>query len=852
MKQLIPTPVIAVWGRLHRLISARINARPDTEFQQSLIRHGIGIVLFIYFSSKSLLITDEIRQQVFFVLTILFYFGLFVTVTTVLSLKVSPARRYASMLVDFGVLSALLIITGEAGTPLLVVYLWVTLGYGFRYGPGYLITAAGLSVTAFTIVLISSPYWGTHPSISSAFLLSMIAVPLYSVSLLKRLYKAVEREKNANRSKSIFLANMSHELRTPLNGVIGVADLLNETSLNKQQKEYTEIIRSSADTLLELIENVLNISRIEAGRLDMEMKDFDLHRLVNSTILMLENQAKTKNLVLASHVAPQTPFLLHGDSRHLRQILINLIGNAIKFTEYGRVDVYVRPIGQGHPQRVRIEVVDTGIGIPKEAQARIFERFTQADTSVTRRYGGTGLGTTIAKQLVDMMGGQIGVYSREGEGTSFWFEIPFSLQKVKTTSVREELFEKTMRVGILAKNDLTDRLQQIILGWGAVPVVVNNTAHLAAELTAYIAGKEPLSAVVVEKCSLPGEPLEFLRLLHDDPNQSGLPVILIDSSAITGSGSEMRTDTHLIRGGFASVLSVPVNPTLLFNALHAVVSRELPQNVISLAKRFQSKAGTKRPQILVAEDNPVNQRVIKGLLSHAGFEVVIAQDGDEALSILESEERFDLAIIDMHMPELSGPEVIQRWRFMEKGHLPIIMLTADAREDAEEASKAAGADAFLTKPISSHALVEIIANLIENKNQTSQKETATLSPASRCIVDESVLENLALMGGGQPFVRDLIESFNEDSKRSIIEIERAFRSEDFGAWHNHLHMLKGGANDIGAHELARKCIEAERIKPFEIATQVAQDRLVHVKESLIEAQSALATYQDNKLTAESG
>lgn len=848
MKLLFPKFVAAIWRRLYSCIHARINARADTEFQQSIIRHGIGLVLFFYFSNKSL--PHEVLREVFIALAVLFYFGLYVTVSTVVSQKVSPIRRYASMLVDFGVLSALLIITGEGGTPLLVVYLWVTLGYGFRYGPGYLITAAVLSVAAFTIVLFSSPYWGTHPTISSAFLLSMIAVPLYSVSLLKKLYKAVEREKNANRSKSIFLANMSHELRTPLNGVIGVADLLNETSLNKQQKEYTEIIRSSADTLLELIENVLNISRIEAGRLDRETKDFDLHLLINSTILLLENQAKTKNLVLTSHVAPQTPFLLHGDARHLRQILINLIGNAIKFTEYGRIDVYVRPVGLGHPQRVRIEVVDTGIGIPQEAQDRIFERFTQADTSVTRRYGGTGLGTTIAKQLVDMMGGQIGVHSREGEGTSFWLEIPFALQNTKATPVGEELFEKTMRVGILAKSELTDRLQQIIRGWGAVPVVVNNTAQLASELTTYISGKEPLSAVVVERSNIAGEPLEFLRLLHEDPHLTALPVILIDSSE--SSGSDIRFDTHLIRGGYAAVLNVPINPTLLFNALHAVLTRELPQNVVSLAKRFKSKAGIKRLQILVAEDNPVNQRVIKGLLSHAGFEVVIAQDGDEALSMLESEVRFDLAIIDMHMPELSGPEVIQRWRFIEKGHLPIIMLTADAREDAEETSKNAGADAFLTKPISSHALIEIIAKLIENKTQNTEKESDASESLGPCIVDETILENLGLMGGGQAFVRDLIESFNEDSKRSMVEIEKALQAEDFVAWHNHLHMLKGGASDLGAHELARKCVEAERIKPFEIATQIAQDRLVRVKEALIEAQSALSSYQDNKLTAESG
>lgn len=834
-------------------LRAHIRARPDSEFQQSLIRHAIGAVFFIYFSSSAVSPTPATLYSVYLALTILFVFGLYVTLSTLSSLKISPVRRYLSMVVDYGVVSSLLIITGEAGTPLLVVYLWVTLGYGFRYGPNYLVTSGALSILGFSVVLISSSYWGTHLSISAAFLLSMIAVPLYAVSLLKRLYSAMEREKNANRSKSVFLANMSHELRTPLNGVIGVADLLNETPLNRQQKEYTEIIRKSADTLLELIENVLDISRIEAGRVSDEKADFDLHQVINSTVMMLENQAKTKGLTLAAHTAPQTPFLLHGDARHLRQILINLIGNAIKFTESGRVDIYIRPIGLANPQRLRFEVVDTGIGIPQEAQGRIFERFTQADTSVTRRYGGTGLGTTIAKQLVDLMGGQIGLHSREGEGTNFWFEIPFALQKAKAPQAASERFEKTTRVGILAKPDLAGRMQQIIQGWGADTVMVNNTTHLAAVLSTYPVAETPLSAVVVERASLPGDPLEFLRLLHDDPSLVDLPVILIDSTPVTIEGrSEVRTESHLLKGGFASVLSVPVNPTLLFNAVHAVVRKELPQNVVSLGERFQSQTGSQRLQILVAEDNSVNQRVIRGLLSHAGFQVVLAQDGEEALTILESGAHFDLAIIDMHMPELSGPEVIQRWRFMEKGHLPIVILTADAREDAEKASKDAGADAFLTKPISSHALIDVIAQLTsKNAESSSAKARPSKIPESK-ILDESVLENLALIGGGHSFVRDLIESFKEESRRSIKEVERALHCEDFGMWHDHLHMLKGGASDVGAHVLARICADAEHIKPYEISAQLARDKLMTVQSALEEAQTALAMYQEGKLRTEHG
>ena len=848
MKLLFPISPISIVTLWHRL-QGRIRARPDSEFQQSLIRLAIGIIFYLYFSNENIALANEARQTALLILVAFFFVSLCLTLATIIDLKASLLRRGFSMVLDYVVVSSLALITGETGAPLHVVYLWATLGYGFRYGPNYLVTAALMAVISFSVVLFVSPYWEEHVLVGTAFILSLIAVPLYTYSLLKQLYGAVAREQKASRSKSIFLANMSHELRTPLNGVIGISDLLNETPLSKQQKEYSEIIRNSANTLLELIEKVLDISRIESGRLTSEIEDFDLHSLINGTVQMLENQASKKGLILAAHIAPQTQFLLKGDARHLRQVLLNLIGNAIKFTDYGRVDVYVRPVGQANPQRLRIEVVDTGIGVPVAVQERIFERFSQADSSITRRYGGAGLGTTIAKQLVEMMGGQLGLNSREGEGTTFWLEIPFALQIPKEFGPHPERFNKTMRVGILASQELAIRMQQIISNWGAETVVVNTTTKLAAVLSGYGNGCAPFGAVIVERTSLPGDPVEFLNLLRDDRNLSTLPVILIEPTGLEDARyNEGRSEMHFIQNGFASVLHVPINPTLLFNAIHEATSRDLPQNVVSLAQRFQAQAGQRRLNILVAEDNPVNQRVIRGLLSHAGFEVVLAQDGEEALAMLESGEHFDLAIIDMHMPELSGPEVIQRWRFMETGHLPIIILTADARGDAEQASRDAGADAFLTKPISSHGLIDMIAQLI-HKNIPPESARSDRRKNNAYVLDESVLENLALMGGGQAFVSELIESFNADSKRSIQEINTALHNDDFGMWRDQLHMLKGGASDIGAYELARLCAEAERIKPYEIAS-LGRDKLLIVKSALEKTQTSLEKYQEIKLSAE--
>jgi two-component system sensor histidine kinase RpfC len=829
---------------LSRLVE-RIRSRPDSESQQAMIRVVIGLVFLAYFSSD-LASLDELTRNTAQSISILFtgVAALFVALT-LLDLNASPSRRVAAMAMDYATCSFLLTYTGEAGSPLLVVYLWVTLGNGFRYGVAYLYAATGMAIAGFLLVLNYSSYWSQHMSVGVAFLLSMIAVPLYSASLLKQVHSAIQRERKASLAKSNFLANMSHELRTPLNGVIGVADLLAETKLDKEQKEFAQIIRASANTLLELIDNVLDISRIESGRILTSSEDFDLHRMVNGTVAMLETQAQRKGLVLAAHIAPQTPFHLHGDARHLRQVLINLIGNAIKFTEHGRVDVYIRPIGQGSPQRLRFEVVDTGIGIPEAAQARIFDSFTQADPSITRRFGGTGLGTTIAKQLVEALGGQIGLHSREGEGTTFWLELPFTLQPARGAA-SDEHFDGPMRVAVLAGGDLATRIQTVVRAWGAETVAVDNTTRLAAELSAYLTGGTPLGAVVVERSAVPGDPASFLRLLRDDPSLATLPVILIESDASV----PLPRDAQLVREGYASVLRTPVNTTLLFNAIHAAVSQDMPPNVVSLANRFQSQAGHAQGlHILVAEDNPVNQRVIRGLLEHAGHKTYLAHDGEEALAMLEADgETFNLAVIDMHMPQLSGPEVVQRWRFMEAGHLPVIMLTADARAEAQTACEEAGADAFLTKPVNGRELVDTIARLAAPKPQP-----ATTTPASDTHaieeLDESVLDELAQLGG-PGFVHDLVASFEEDSERALRDIERALAAQDYGQWHDQLHMLKGGASDVGANLLAQRCAEAERIKPFELATSLAQDRLAAVQEALAAVLTALAAYQASRLRAE--
>lgn len=823
-------------------LRTRLRARPDTEFQQALIRFVIVVGFYLYFALSNIEHSPAIEAQVHWLGLSLSVISLALLLGCLLDPDASLLRRGIGMVHDFLVATYMLAITQETGAPVVAVYLWVTLGNGFRYGMPYLLASTLASAVGFIVVYQVNPFWQAHTALWWGMWLTLVVVPLYAASLLRQLHSAVRREKEASQAKSSFLANMSHELRTPLNGVIGVADLLDETPLNKEQKEYAHIIRASAHTLLELIDKVLDISRIESGHLTSSEEDFDLHRTVNGTVAMMEAQARKKHLALAAHVAPQTPFHLHGDARHLRQILINLIGNAIKFTELGRVDVYVRPVGHGQPQRLRFEIVDTGIGMAEEAQARIFDSFTQADPTITRRFGGTGLGTTIAKQLVENLGGRIGVHSRVGEGTTFWFELPFTVQPDAAATQ----FDAPMRVALLAGNGLAARLQSVIRTWGSEAVPTENAAQLAAQLAAWASAGQPAGAIVVERAALPGDPTAFLHLLRHDPALTTLPAILIESDASVAPSH----DALFLREGYASVLRTPINPTLLFNAIHAAVSHDMPPNVVSLANRFQAQSGLDaRLSILVAEDNPVNQRVMRGLLEHAGHAVTIARDGEEALALLESgEHAFDLAIVDMHMPLLSGPEVVQRWRFMEDGRLPIVMLTADARNEAQAACETAGADAFLTKPVNSRELIDLLARLA--RQQAPVATAATAAAVEVLELDERVLDDLAQLGGAA-FVEDLLASFEADSARALRDIKRAIEVQDYSQWHHQLHMLKGGASDVGAALLAQRCAEAERLKPFELTSELAAERLARVREALAQTQAALAAYQATRLRAES-
>jgi signal transduction histidine kinase/CheY-like chemotaxis protein len=407
-------PVPYLHGLLSRL-RERIRNRPDTELQQALIRVVIGFVFLIYFTSDLANLNPGLLSTVLTFSACFTCMATLIATLSLFSLKASPLRRVVAMSMDYATCAFLMIYTGEVGSPLLVVYLWVSLGNGFRYGVGYLYVATTMATTSFLLVLVYSPYWNDHMFTGVAFLLSMIAVPLYSASLI---HSAIHLERKASQAKSLFLANMSHEIRTPLTAIIGFSEALLDVNQTMSERiEGIKTINRAGKHLLGVINEILNLSKIEAGQLEVERLPVSLFDLLDEVAALARQQAESKGVYFYVKPIFPLPRTIHSDPVRIKQILLNIISNAIKFTEQGEVTLRVRH--DAATARLVLEVIDTGIGISSEQLARLFQAFAQADASTTRRFGGTGLGLALSRQLAEILGGSISVESQPGKGSCF-------------------------------------------------------------------------------------------------------------------------------------------------------------------------------------------------------------------------------------------------------------------------------------------------------------------------------------------------------------------------------------------------------------------------------------------------
>lgn len=792
------------------MLKARLAAHPDPEHEQAFklrLTMGLGFIAYFCLPWQENETFVEAITSLPSIMSLLYYTAALVIAAAILvKPTVSPVRRVLANALDLISLSVVMFFAGAESVFLFVLYLWVILGSGFRYGATYLYISLGIGIIGFSIAITWGDYWQDlqHKPIGLSLLILIILIPLYSAFLIKKLHSAIDSAKLANQAKSRFLANMSHELRTPLNGVIGIADLMGETELNKEQREFVKIMRNSASTLLGLIENVLDISKIEAGKIETNAVDFDLHDLTATIIRMQEPMAETKGIHLFCNMDPQILFSVRGDPQHLRQVLINLIGNAIKFTEQGfvRLSLMASQVGTDN-QVVRFEVTDTGIGIPNEALDTIFDDFTQVN-GAAGNVAGTGLGTTISKELVELMGGRIGVSSEVGKGTTFWFELPLEVNDNNAMTLENH------NILILSNEAQHDELQPMMGTWGIQAQWANNSAQALAKLIQGAESGQPYSTLIVDsEVMLDIEPAKYAQMVKSDDLLEDLSLVLLNSN-----GQVISED---ISNYYISVIQGNVNKTALFNALHAAHSSTGDdENVVRLADFYASHDLARPLNILISEDNKVNQHVLKGVLHHAGHKTLLAESGDEALDILtEHSHEIDIMILDMNMPGMSGLEVLKAFRFLDtSASIPVIMLTADATPEARQSCEQAGADAFLTKPINSRALLEKIAQLSAGLEITDTPETKVSEDK---LLDEKALKQLISLGDHE-FLKTLIESFKQDAQKHI-KLIKSHCHDDYLTFRESLHALKGSATEMSAYKLASACASAEKVKPDEMGQQ---------------------------------
>lgn len=824
-----------------------INNRRN-DFEQCTLRSVIGFFIFLYIgfdffiSPISFIENIDLADDIFFVIT-----GHFL-VSTVLFLALFIKKysrktwRAIGMVSDLGFLSLGIVVAPDVIIPLFSVYLWVIVGYGFRYGSSYLLVASSIAVVLFGIgwyfAEANHSLNPTEHDVAIGIMIALFVIPGYVYVLLTRTESAtaklaIEKEKAraASEEKSNFLANVSHELRTPLNGVVAVGELLSTTELDEKQAEYVEVISTSSKILRAMINDILNFSKIESGVIELEHTLINLTDLVNQVVTILRPITKDKGIQFESRMAEGLPEELYGDPTKLSEILMNLGNNAIKFTDVGYVILNVYPKNFSENKvTVRFEVIDTGIGIPQESIGKIFDRFKQQDETITRRYGGTGLGTTISKSLVELMGGQIGVMSEHGVGSRFWFEVPFDTPE----SVERSITVDNNVVIVTDNLSRVQRLKGIIEQWG-YSVDIDHDMRMLEKLT-YSGIYNVPTAVIVDQ-GMGDKAYEIIKGV--DRSKAKLIAVLLLGSTKQVKKPHLRV--------YDAILPAPVETRQLYHALH-IQSHEYDPVVTSISAAYNNKPSRlskqKRSQlsILVCDDEKTNRYVMNEMLKKMGHEVTLAEDGFQALELLK-DNNYQIVILDLQMPDLSGIEVAEMYQYTNPDSpARLIMASANVKHEVVERAKDLF-DEYLEKPIDYGSLDAVITRVSETFFTAEQSEKVDLT---RCLQNtlfdkEDFHDHIGTLDSD--FISDLFDMFQENSNELMQKIKTSLMQKDLEAFKQHMHALKGIAGNVKATQLEAITRYCKSIDTSMFAVDANREYLLNeLLNSLKLTHNALYTY----------